>query len=447
MLTTLFMTLSLLLLSPLSMPTLIMMLMITSLVSILNIYSPFTTSMIFQWMMVDPLSASLISLTLWISALMMLASKNNFSLQNKPRMFSFMIMVLSLLLMMAFSASNLLLFYILFEGSLIPTLLLIIGWGYQPERLQAGMYLMLYTITASLPLLLSLLMIYNIHGHLSLYLHMEIPNFSPTTMNIWWTATILAFLVKMPMFLTHLWLPKAHVEAPVAGSMILAGILLKLGGYGILRLAFLFPSTNMKFLPLVAAISLWGGVITSLICLRQPDLKSLIAYSSVGHMGLMTAGLMTGSAWGMQGALAMMIAHGLCSSGLFAIANSTYEFTATRSLFLTKGLLSVFPLMALWWFILSATNMAAPPSINLMSEIMLMTSIVSSSTSTIFALAPISFLAAAYSLHLYTVIHHGSPSIIMNPMTSSPQSLTVSLFHFLPLLIIIMKPEIITTWF
>ena len=446
MLTLLFIIFSLLLLPSPSMSFLISSIILTSLISILNIYSYSFSYFISSFIIIDSISSTLISLTLWVTALIILARKQTFSTQNQYYLFSSLIIILALLLMSAFSASNLFLFYILFEGSLIPTLLLIIGWGYQPERLQAGTYLILYTITASLPLLLSLLIIYNHSGHLSFLLPFFPPSLAPFTLNLWWLATICAFLVKIPIFLTHLWLPKAHVEAPVAGSMILAGILLKLGGYGIIRLAILFPKANLSFLPPVAAISLWGGVVTSLICLRQPDLKSLIAYSSVGHIGLLTAGIITGTHWGIQGALAIMIAHGLCSSALFAIANRTYEFTSTRRLFLTKGLLNVIPLLALWWFILRATNMAAPPSINLIREIILITSILSSSFITVLALAPIRFLAAAYSLHLYTAIQHGSPSNTLNPMSSSPQRITIRLFHFFPLLIIILKPELITNW-
>nr|YP_009493563.1 NADH dehydrogenase subunit 4 [Cryptonome barbada]AWN55978.1 NADH dehydrogenase subunit 4 [Cryptonome barbada] len=449
MLTLIIPMISLLLLPPMfthSTLSITISLMLMTFIPTTLLYTQQTIAMSSNIMFTDLMSTTLIILTLWISALMLIASTPLFSTPASPQHFMTLVITLALALIAAFSASNLMMFYILFEASLIPTLLLIIGWGYQPERLQAGTYLILYTVTASLPLLLGLMITNNHTGQLLMISQMSPPSLPTTTLTLWWLAMIAAFLVKMPMFLTHLWLPKAHVEAPVAGSMILAGLLLKLGAYGLLRLSFLFPKMNIPFLPLIMSISLWGAVLCSLICLRQPDLKSLIAYSSVGHMGLLTAGVMTGTQWGLQGALTMMIAHGLCSSALFAIANNTYESTSSRSLFLTKGLLNVFPAISLWWFLLISTNMAAPPSINLLSEILLLTSIISSSQITLMALGPISFLAAAYSLHLFTATQHGQPSTMFNPLLNYPRTIMISALHFIPLLLIIMKPDTIVSW-
>nr|ALS46303.1 NADH dehydrogenase subunit 4 [Glycinde armigera] len=422
------------------------MFMILTLMSISYIYSPMPMiSFLSPLLAMDSLSAPLVSLTLWISAMMMIASQNINLNNNKNKMFIATVSSLNVVLMLTFTTHNMMFFYIMFELSLIPTLILIITWGYQPERLQAGMYLMLYTITASLPLLFSLLLLYNTSFSWFMFMPMKMNlyNMGP----LWWLMTIMAFMVKMPMYLTHLWLPKAHVEAPVAGSMVLAGVLLKLGSYGLLRFAFLFSYMNFYLSAMFSSIAMWGAFMTSMICLRQSDMKSLIAYSSVGHMGILIAGSMSNTLWGWSGSLTLMIAHGLVSSALFAIANMTYETTHTRSIFLTKGLLALMPSMSLFWFLLSAMNMAAPPSINLLSEIMLLTSIMYISPWMITTMFLASFLAAAYSLFLYTSTQHGQPMNLLNPIFfSSHRNMSIIALHIFPVILMISSPQFISLW-
>jgi NADH-ubiquinone oxidoreductase chain 4 len=295
----------------------------------------------------DSLGVVLYILTVWITSIMFVSSQNIYIRGSSYLYFIYVVLFLIFVLLLTFRVNNILFFYILFEISLIPTLVIILGWGYQPERLQAGMYLIIYTISASLPLLLSLIYIYRIRGRLFMYFGFNIDHLGGI-LGIWWVICIIAFIVKIPIYLTHLWLPKAHVEAPVAGSIILAGILLKLGRYGLVRLRSLIVWGNNYVVSIFISVSIWGAVITRIICLRQTDLKSLIAYSSVGHIGLLIRGVVSNQVWGWYGAFVIIIAHGLVSSGLFSLGNMVYENTGTRSLYLVKGLLSVLPSISLF---------------------------------------------------------------------------------------------------
>nr|ANZ03375.1 NADH dehydrogenase subunit 4 [Pleuropoma jana] len=400
--------------------------------------------------LMDGLNKVMVGLSWWISFLMLMSSQFSVKSKNKNFLsFSWLVCVLNFVLMATFLSSDLVVFYFFFEASLIPTLFLIIGWGYQPERLQAGFYLMLYTITVSLPFLVWICVwFYDVDSKFIIILNMfSFKCFFSFFGEFVGLVMILAFLVKLPLFGFHLWLPKAHVEAPVAGSMILAGVLLKLGGYGLLRVMMISNLYTLFSVYLIMVVGIWGGFLTCLICLRQIDLKALIAYSSVSHMGILVAGILSGSLIGWQGALIMMFAHGFCSSALFSLANIYYEKLGTRNLYLMKGMLCVLPFMAMWWFLFCINNMAAPPSINLMSEILLFFSVGFKSLIFVLLISFVTFFSAIYNLYMYIMVHHGSVSFLGNSFSLVKHCQYLLLFiHIVPIYLFILKSELIVEW-
>uniref|UniRef100_UPI003001E0EB NADH dehydrogenase subunit 4 n=1 Tax=Parotis ogasawarensis TaxID=3112172 RepID=UPI003001E0EB len=392
----------------------------------------------------DILSYGLILLSIWICILMIMASENLYKQNYYLNFFLFNIIFLLIMLYLTFSVMNLFMFYLFFEGSLIPTLMLIVGWGYQPERIQAGMYLLFYTLFVSLPLLLGIFYIFNEMNYIMIYF-LKFFNFE---FYLLYFSMIMAFLVKMPMYFVHLWLPKAHVEAPVSGSMILAGIMLKLGGYGLMRVMILLQEIGLKYNIVWISISLIGGFYISLKCFCQVDIKSLIAYSSVAHMSMVIGGIMTMNYWGFIGSYILMIGHGLCSSGMFCLANINYERLHSRSLYINKGMMNFMPSMSLWWFLIMSSNMAAPPSLNLMGEISLINSLLSWSWVSMLMLVLISFFSAGYSLYLYSYTQHGKYySGIYSFYTGLSREYLLLMLHWFPLNILVMKIDYVMIWF
>nr|YP_009643527.1 NADH dehydrogenase subunit 4 [Antilochus coquebertii]APO08970.1 NADH dehydrogenase subunit 4 [Antilochus coquebertii] len=389
----------------------------------------------------DVVSYCMNFLTIWIVVLMLMASFqisfNNSSINE----FIYVLYFMLFMLLFTFSTTNLLLMYIFFESSMVPILFLIFGWGYQPERLLAGFYLLFYTLFASLPMLLGILYIFYDGFTLFFFLIECDCNF------YLYLSLILAFLVKMPLSFLHFWLPSAHVEAPVSGSMILAGVLLKLGGYGMYRVFSFIWFYSLSFNYFWIIFSLLGGVFLSILCLCQVDMKSLIAYSSVVHMSLVISGVMTFNYFGFYGSLVLMLGHGLCSSGLFALANIIYERSFSRSLLMNKGFITVLPLLSMFWFIFAVNNIASPLSLNFLGECLLLSSLVGWSSFNMIFLGLLSFFGCCYSIYLYSITQHGSVYSGVGILSSGKvREYLLMFYHFIPLNMLFLKVDVFSLW-
>nr|AIP90294.1 NADH dehydrogenase subunit 4 [Acrossocheilus iridescens] len=403
------------------------------------------------YMATDPLSTPLLVLTCWLLPLMILASQNHISPEPISRQRTYIMLLASLqtFLILAFGATEVIMFYIMFEATLIPTLIIITRWGNQTERLNAGTYFLFYTLAGSLPLLVALLLLQQSTGTLSmLVLQYSQPlQLNPWGHTIWWAGCLVAFLVKMPLYGVHLWLPKAHVEAPVAGSMVLAAVLLKLGGYGMMRMMVMLDPLSKELAYPFIILALWGIIMTGSICLRQTDLKSLIAYSSVGHMGLVAGGILIQTPWGFSGAIILMIAHGLASSALFCLANTAYERTHSRTMVLARGLQVIFPLTAVWWFIANLANLALPPLPNLMGELMIITTLFNWSPWTIVLTGLGTLITASYSLYMFLMSQRGpTPNHITGLQPFHTREHLLMTMHLIPIILLVTKPELMWGW-
>nr|QXF29950.1 NADH dehydrogenase subunit 4 [Artemia persimilis] len=366
---------------------------------------------------------TLLALTSGVFFLMVISLK-----PLRPWSYSVVLGILFTLLWLTFTTRSFIGFYVFFECSLIPTIALILGWGYQPERLPASYYFLFYTLVSSLPLLFIII------SYTSMYSSSFLCFWDGLGDSLIFVLAILAFLVKLPVYFAHVWLPKAHVEAPVTGSMVLAAILLKLGGYGLYLVQGLCTHSET----LVMGVCMMGGVFSCLICLRQSDVKSLIAYSSVAHMSFVILAMLMCGHYSNASSILMMVSHGVCSSGLFYLAYIFYTRIWSRSFLLTRSTLSLLPYLCFWWLGLSFFNMGLPPSLNFFSEMYFFVGVFNLDWSMVFLTGALSFFSSCYCIYLYSSTSHGESLYISSWLEYSLKEYLISSAHLIPLLVLVL---------
>jgi NADH-quinone oxidoreductase subunit M len=343
-------------------------------------------------------------LTTFLMPFAILASWDSIQKRVKEYMIAFL--VLETLMIGVFCALDIVLFYLFFEGGLIPMFLIIGIWGGK-RRVYASFKFFLYTLVGSLLMLVAILAMYGKAGttDITVLLHTDFPK----EMQTWlWLAFFASFAVKMPMWPVHTWLPDAHVEAPTAGSVILAAILLKMGGYGFIRFSLpMFPDASTNFAPLIYALSVIAIVYTSLVALVQEDIKKLIAYSSVAHMGFVTMGLFTLNAQGMQGAIFQMISHGLVAGALFLCVGVIYDRMHTREIAAYGGLVNRMPLYAFVFMLFTMANVGLPGTTGFIGEFLSLTGAFQANSWVALIATSGVVLSAAYALYLYRRVIFG----------------------------------------
>lgn len=382
-------------------------------------------------MTIDGLSLFFITLSILLVPICIMMSWqtiDNFKKEFLVSLFSILVLLIGV-----FTVMDILIFYILFEAILIPMFLIIGIWGSREEKVRAAFYFFFYTLIGSLLMLISIFKLYSITGTTN-YFNLILIDI-PSSLQLWMFLGFFASLsVKIPMIPFHIWLPQAHVEAPIAGSVLLAGILLKLGGYGFLRFGFpLFPMASEYFAPFIVLLSLIAIVYASFTTCRQTDIKRLIAYSSVSHMGLVTLAIFCHSKEGLIASIVMMIAHGLVSSGLFMTSAVLYVRHHSRAIRYFRGITTIMPIFSLITLVLILANIGFPLTFNFIAEFFsILTAFSYSKLAGIISCLG-ALMSTIYALYFYNRVYFGvlSPHLI-----NSREMLEFEFQAFLPLVLL-----------
>nr|YP_009710891.1 NADH dehydrogenase subunit 4 [Ptilonyssus chloris]QGA47494.1 NADH dehydrogenase subunit 4 [Ptilonyssus chloris] len=389
-----------------------------------------------NFLFMDSISYFMLMLCMWLVLIIKLLI---FNLNYKFYM-NMLVMMMFMFLMLCFLSWSIIMFYIFFESVLIIMYMMIAYYGYQLERFSSIMYMLMYTLFGSFFFLYFMMYLYyKMYMSFIVYLYMTLDCSMMMMMFI-----MLMFLVKTPIYMLHSWLPKAHVEAPLIGSIILAGILLKLGGYGLYRMSFFFMKKNIdKYIIYLMMICLVGSLNISFMCLSLIDIKQLIAYTSIIHMSTMVVMLFMGYSWSYIGLILMMISHGFCSSCLFCISNFLYNRYFTRNIFLLKGVMMLYNNMNMFMLLYLMCLMGIPPFLSFFSELMIFGCFIKWSMLLIMYLIMYMFLCSMYSMYMYSFMCYGEVNYMYSVSCILKYEYDIMFFHMIPLIFLIFKLNLI----